>query len=270
VFNKKNIHIYFFSFFMFFMFFPQSAFSWSDSLNVKEEIWYVKKSPHFSLYFKENIPAVKIDRYLKTAEGYYDSICKKLHFKKFNFWTWQDRCKIYVYIFRKDYTDNTSRPEWSRASANFKERRIDAFLSDKGFETTLIPHEMGHLIFREFTGGKTPLPLWLEEGVACFVEEEQCSRLNFAKKLVKSSIYIPMKKLAGLDSDTIVVPELFYAQSASIVNYLITGFDEYKFLQLCQALKDRKGWWRSLQQIYGFDDFDDFELKWKTYVQGEE
>ncbi|MFH1459999.1 MAG: peptidase MA family metallohydrolase [Candidatus Omnitrophota bacterium] len=204
---------------------------------------------------------------MQKCENYYESICQKLKFTKFNFWTWKNRCKIYIYLSQAEYINHAGRPEWSHASANFKERRIDAFLSEQGFESNLIPHEMGHLLFREITGGKTQLPLWLEEGVACYVEEEQCRRLEFATNLASHNLLIPIEKLTDINADTLVVPELFYAESASIVNYLIAGFDQYKFLKFCAELKARKNWWRSLKNIYGFENFEDMDKKWKEYLK---
>jgi len=139
-----------------------------EGTNRKKE-WKVRKSTHFNIYYKE-APNQYIDKVLKIAEDYYDTITNDLSFRRFDFWSWNKRCKIYLYPFKKEYQKVTGRPFWPGATADIKKREIRTFIFQKNFLEMALPHEMAHLIFREFVGYRTSLPLWLDEGAACFEE----------------------------------------------------------------------------------------------------
>ena len=53
------------------------------------ELWQVKKSTHFKVYYKSD-PEHYVDEVLEKAEKYYDSITENLGFRRFNFWTWDN------------------------------------------------------------------------------------------------------------------------------------------------------------------------------------
>ena len=120
-------------------------------------------------------------------------------------------------------------------------------------------------------GEATPIPLWLEEGVAMY--QEKAKRWG-ANKTVQEALrhgeFVPLKEIgfttfAG-DSDKKLV-ELFYAEAASIVYYMITEFGEYRFTNFCRELKSGKLFDEALHQAYiRFNDLEDLNKAWIQYL----
>jgi len=135
-------------------------YGFAGAATLEESFWNVKKSAHFAVYYKDLGSTDYADDVLKYAERYYDNITEYLGFRRFEFWTWEKQCKIYLYSTPKEYYDATGQPAWSGAAAYLKERTIRTFVLREEFLETILPHEMAHLIFRDFVGFKGEVPLW--------------------------------------------------------------------------------------------------------------
>ena len=148
-------------------------------------------------------------------------------------WSWEKQVKIYIYSDRDDYVKNGGQAVWSHGAAFAKARTIKTYPEDNGFFDTILPHELGHIIFRDYIGFTVDIPLWFEEGVAIY--QEKAKRLG-AKKAVEDAIengqFIPLTQLSGVrlyKNTNNQVVDLFYAESASVVYYLITELGEQEF-----------------------------------------
>jgi hypothetical protein len=107
-----------------------------------------------------------------------------------------------------------------------------------------LPHELAHLILRDFVGLDTEIPLWIEEGVAQWAGSDDRERLVArAVRLERSGLSIPLGKLtrynvASLDGRSSAA--IFYAQAASLVGFLIEEYGGRRFRTLCGHLRDAK------------------------------
>lgn len=234
---------------------------------VSTSFWTVKKSDHFVVYFRD-APAGYVEDLIKEAEDCYNSITTKLGFTRFeDFWTWENRCKIYLYPTREDYQRATGRPGWSGATVDITTRTINTYLFEKDFLQIVLPHEMGHLVFREFVGYKTTLPLWLDEGIAILQERQnQQDRLSLVQGLVFSGLHIPLEKLIEIDKDNLVFAQVFYAESFSVVNFLLQKYGTDKFIDFCRYLRDKKDWKKGLRAVYGFKDISQMNDEWIEFL----
>ncbi|MBM3243329.1 MAG: hypothetical protein FJZ12_00630 [Candidatus Omnitrophica bacterium] len=229
------------------------------------------KSTHFIILY-QNAPEGFVDKTLKRAEYYYEKITEDLGFRRFDFWLWDDRCKIYIYDDAKIYQDASLQPEWSGGATLPKYKIIQTFVSSEAFLDTILPHEMGHIIFREFVGfNNRSIPLWLEEGVASYQEK---ARYVNADQIIRKSIidgdFMNLRKLSSLSSTLNLNPKLvniFYAQSYSVVNFLIKNFGRDKFVLFCQYLRDYKNLETSLRLTYSLSGLDDLEKAWLSYIK---
>ncbi len=62
--------------------------------------------------------------------------------------------------------------------------------------------------------------------------------------------------------------ELFYAESASVVNFMMTEFGPVHFSQLCRALKDRLRFEEALAKVYiSVKNLEDLNKRWKAFVE---
>lgn len=234
-----------------------------------EEKWKEKRSEHFIVYYKE-VPEDFIADIIDEAEDYYKDITRRMGFVRYDFWTWNNRAKFYIYNDSEDYLKNTNQPSWSAGAVDYRGKIVKTYPQMSGFFDSLMPHEMGHIIFREFIGNKTAVPLWLEEGVASFQEK---SKRLVADKVVRQAIsnkkFIPLEELSKIDirntTDREQV-ELFYAEAVSVVNYLISEFGDERFAWFCRDLRDGEKVDEALWR-FSMRGVSSLNKKWKDYLE---
>jgi len=210
----------------------------------KGKVWKEYKKSHFIVYYKK-APFDFVETVERAAEEYYVKISRNLGFTRYKGWSWDERAKIYIYDDADDYVESGKRAKWSHGVASPKDKIIRTFPSAHGFFDSTLPHELGHIIFREFIGFKARIPVWFEEGVA--MRQEKAKRWGAertVKKSLKNGTFIPLDELTQLrlyrDSDTALV-SLFYAESASIVNFIINEYGKHRFVRLCRKLQGGGG-----------------------------
>jgi hypothetical protein len=230
--------------------------------------WEVKKTTHFILYANPSVPHEYRDKTLQYAERYYREILDNLGFTRFDFWTWDNRANIYLYLSQEVYVRSTGRPEWSGGSVDVKKRTISTFMEEKNFFETILPHELTHIILRDYIGMKARIPLWLEEGIACSQEKNTFTqRLMVAKNASRTALFFQLKDLNKINREEgLAIPGLFYAEGTSIVAFLLFEFGNEKFSDFCKKIKDSIPWDTALVGTYRFKNMDDFEKKWREFL----
>ena len=113
--------------------------------------WEVYKAKHFFIYYQDT-PIEFIKNVEQMAELLYEDVADQLGFRRYEGWTWDDRAKIYIYDDQEHYIKSRRAYKWSHGVASPKDKVIRSFPADSGFFDTLLPHEIGHIIFREFIG----------------------------------------------------------------------------------------------------------------------
>ena len=234
--------------------------------------WLKESSRHFIIYYRQGTQPNYIKKVVRKAEDYYEEILDSLGFRRFDFWTWENRCKIFLYLSQDEYYNDTRQPAWSAGGVVISQREINTYAKGKDFLDSVLPHEMGHLIFREFIGRKKRIPLWLDEGIACFNEiKYKKERLETAKRIVKLNRYIPMKALNKMNNpDTILLSKIFYSQSASLVNFLITEFGDDTFFEFSRKIRDGQSWQSALKDAYGFLSPEELSQSWIKSIKNED
>jgi len=229
--------------------------------------WNTSKSTHFVVYYK-NAPQEFIEDVKDKAEGYYQDITSALGFLRFDFWLWDNRASIYIYDNADDYQSGTGQPAWSAGASMPRDKVIYAFLTEDGFFNITLPHEIGHIIFREFVGFDNPaVPLWIDEGVAAYQEAMQKGGLRGSLETAfRQGRLMPLVELGRVNphnmADTAQV-ELFYAESVSVINYLIRHFGKDDFVSFCQALRDRRDLEKALSYAYSLKSIRELENGWR-------
>lgn len=241
--------------------------------------WKVAKSTHFFVFY-QNASADFIDRVIERAEDDYNRIADALGFIRFNFWLWDNRARIYIYDDKAGYQKATLQPGWSSGSAVIKkkEKTIYSFINEKGFFESVLPHEMGHIIFKEFVGLVNPaIPLWLDEGVACYQERSRReSSARVLRQAIKENKFMGLDELFNFnsyrlqynltDSSTVAI---FYAESVSLVDFLIKEFGKDRFVLFCQHLRDKKNFVRAMASVYPFGSIQELDAAWQNSLRDE-
>lgn len=238
-----------------------------------EDKWQVLKSTHFFIYYKA-APESFLIRVSDKAEEYYNKIADDLGFNRFNFWLWDERAKIYIFDNAKDYQGATGQPAWSEAAALPGAKIIQTFYGARDFFETTLPHEMGHIIFREFVSFNNPaIPLWLDEGVATFegkfryANTDGVLRQALAKGEFMDLTQLSQFRVYSKKEDQRAQVELFYLESWSLVNFLINKFGKQSFVYFCQNLRDRKNLESALASSYNFSNLQELDQAWRGYIK---
>lgn len=215
--------------------------------------WNEHKGRHFVIYYKD-VPEGFVKEVEDAAEQYYEQIRKNLGFYRYEQWTWENRAIIYIYADQEEYAQAYQSIGWSSGWAAIREKTIRTYPAAHGFFDSVLPHELGHIIFHELIGFHVDVPLWLEEGVAMY--QERAKRWGADKivlNAIEKDVFWRVDELGQIrfsaDSPREQI-ELFYAESASVVNFLIMQYGDYRFLKLCRELKDKKNFNDAFKSAY--------------------
>ncbi|MFH1678013.1 MAG: hypothetical protein ABH914_00130 [Candidatus Omnitrophota bacterium] len=264
----------------------------STTLSAQE--WEELKSNHFIVYFRQDDTFA--NEVLRRAEKDYERIASDLGYARAsNFWTWEKRVKIYIYPDNASFLEATKQPEWSQGMADYKKKTVTTYSGSEYFLTSILSHEIAHLVFRDFVGFKGEVPLWLDEGVAQREEEVDRERIkSLIKECAQKGTLLSLSDMMGLDirlirdTDKIYLRStsidgrrgfmildgknlvsLFYLQAASIVGYLIERYGTESFTEFCRQLRDGKALEDALCFVYPnhLRSISELEEKWIKYLK---
>jgi len=239
--------------------------------SVYAQEWKEYKCLHFIIYYKE-APEDFVKSVEQMSEDYYDEITRNLGFTRYKGWTWDERAKIYIYDDADDYVQSAKQASWSHGAASPRNKVIRTFPSAHGFFDSTLPHELGHIIFREFVGFKAQIPTWFNEGVAMYQEKAKRWGANRAvQKALEAGSFIPLQEMEHMRLNSKTDPafvKLFYAESASVVYYMINELGEQRFVRLCRKLQDGGPFEWALESVYvRFKNTEDLNNAWVKYLR---
>ncbi len=130
-----------------------------------------------------------------------------------------------------------------------------------------IAHELTHLVIHQMTlNPYSNLPIWLDEGLAMNTEGvlglEYVAYLNRA---IAENSLISVRSLSSPFSAYTEEAILAYAQSYSLVEFLISNYGQGKMLELLNTFKWGSTYDGALEKVYGFD-MDGLDALWRDYV----
>jgi len=126
-----------------------------------------------------------------------------------------------------------------------------------GFRTRIITHEAAHLLLDQAVGPNAlPVPSWLDEGFASYVEPG--GRAFSGQSLSDRGLSLrSMTRLSGTPQTI----GTFYQKAESVVAYMIQEFGVEAFQRLIGGLAEGRSMDQALTQAYGFD-LSGLEARW--------
>jgi hypothetical protein len=110
------------------------------------------------------------------------------------------------------------------------------------------------------------LPNWLDEGLAMYNEGTlDPTFTTYLNKAIAEGSLISVQSLSSPFSAYAEEAYLSYAESYSLVEYLIAGYGQGKMLELLNTFREGSGYDDALQKVYGFD-MDGLDSLWRDYV----
>ena len=233
--------------------------------------WREHKSRHFIIYYNR-APIDFIKTVEEHAERYYQEISRDLGFTRYRKWSADKRAQIYIYDTPEDFLASGRIAHWSAATAQTRTKVIRSYPTAHGFFDSTLPHELGHIIFREFIGHNTRVPLWFEEGVAMYQEKAKRWGVNEDVRFaLQEGSFMSIKELSSFyphRQRSRKKIDLFYAEAASIVYYLIQEHGMSRFVRLCRKLQDGIAFEAALKKVYvRFKNLDSLNKAWVSYIK---
>ncbi len=244
--------------------------------------WETDKSEHFIVYYAGSKESAWIEKVLRKAEYYYDKVADHIGYARYNnYWTWEDRAKIFIFPDKMSYAQNTGYPPWTkgvvfRDQEVFKSKVIVTYKQEDDFMEGVLPHEIGHLILHDFIGFEKKIPRWFDEGVAQLQEKDKVQKASqYMQMAIAQNKYYPLSQLMSLDINSEVDFEKvvqFYAQSVSLIDFMISKYGKDRFGELCYEMKDNLSFEDALKKVYPtmFDSLEELEEKYLKYFQQNE
>jgi hypothetical protein len=176
--------------------------------------------------------------------------------------------KIYIYASTSDLQGAMIySQEWTGgvAFADFGIIAISIPPSELDWGKRALVHELTHLVVHQATFSPYgQLPLWLDEGLAMYSEGELDS--DFRSCLEGAILEDELISVRSLCSPFSAYSEkacLSYAQSYSLVEYLLDNYGQDKMLDLLALLKQGSTYDEALTEVYGFD-IDGLDANWRA------
>ncbi|MFA5271854.1 MAG: hypothetical protein WC412_05920 [Candidatus Omnitrophota bacterium] len=237
-------------------------------LSLRAEKFKEMRSEHFMINYAEGTEDA-VYKVKDDAEYYYRSITQEFGFVRDKLWSWDNRAKIIIAKDKDAYLEEFKCPSWSGACVDYYNKIIYTYPFQGGFSSVLL-HELTHIIFREYIG-YNKFPLWLDEGMAQYMEYRGSSQLTLIKssikKLIEEGKYIKFSQIGNIYSlSQKDDPRLFYSQAFSMVYFLKERFGNGNFAQFLSYLRSNNNIEEALRRAFRvLDNTERFEAEWKRF-----
>ena len=178
--------------------------------------------------------------------------------------------KIYVYANSQDLRGAMIYPqEWTGGAAFTRYGIIAIGISSSNLTwgKRAIAHELTHLVIHQMTlNPYSGLPTWLDEGLAMYTEGvlEPGLTAHLNKAIAENNL-VSVRSLSSPFSAYTEESLLSYAQSYSLVKFLIENYGQAKMLELLNTFEQGSSYDGALDKVYGFD-MDGMDALWQDYI----
>jgi hypothetical protein len=179
--------------------------------------------------------------------------------------------KLYVYANSQDLQESMIYPqEWTGGVA-FTRYGIMAIgiapeMLDWGKRA--IAHELTHLVIHQVTlNPYNEMPTWLDEGLAMRSEGELSASLEtYLNRAIAEDNLISVQSLSSPFSAYSSEASLSYAQSYSLVDFLIEQYGQDSMHELLQTFAAGNTYDGAIEKVYGFD-MDGLDSRWQGWIK---
>ncbi|MDD4923340.1 MAG: peptidase MA family metallohydrolase [Dehalococcoidales bacterium] len=180
--------------------------------------------------------------------------------------------RIYIYssssalrnamVFAKQWTGGVAYPAYGVIAIGISRSNLE-------WGKRALAHEIAHLVTHQMTSNPyNSIPVWLNEGISMYAEGElEKAYENYLKEAVVRGSLISVQSLCSPFSAYSDISYLSYAQSYSIVAFLIERYGQQKMHRLLMVFKDGSTYDNALLEVYGFD-LAGLNSLWQDYIIG--
>lgn len=181
--------------------------------------------------------------------------------------TLQSDARIYIYGSTEELHQALIFPQEWTGGLTFSEYGIIVIGIPPSLESwgeRIMAHEITHLVIHQLIYGPLAvLPTWLDEGLAMNAEGDLRPDLaGMLKDAIAAGSLFSLRSLSGAFPAGYDEAGLAYAQSFSVVRYLLKTYGREKMQALIYAFKDGANPDEALLSVYGFD-VAGLEAEWR-------
>ena len=178
---------------------------------------------------------------------------------------------VYVYASANDLRGSMIFPqEWTGGVAFIYFGTIAIGISPGNLDwgKSALVHELTHLVVHQAVfSSYGQLPIWLDEGLAMNNEGELQPYLrSYLDRAVSDDLLISVRSLCSPFSADPEKAYLSYAESYSLVEYLLDNYGDEKMLDLLTIFKQGSTYDEALTTVYGFD-IDGLDRRWRESLE---
>ena len=182
--------------------------------------------------------------------------------------TIKEPVRLYIYansndlqgsmIFPQDWTGGVAFPPYGCIAIGISTSNLD-------WGKEAIAHELTHLIVHQMTlNPYNDLPTWLDEGLAMYNQGPlDITFVNNLDMAIQENRLISVRSLASPFSSYSEISYVDYAESYSIVDYLISTYGKDKMFALLDTFQQGATYDGALQKIYGLN-MDSLNTAWQA------
>ncbi|MDN4185846.1 MAG: peptidase MA family metallohydrolase [Dehalococcoides mccartyi] len=183
----------------------------------------------------------------------------------------KDKVTLYIYANSSDLQSAMVFPaEWTGGVAytDFNVIAIGIASYDIDWGKRAITHELAHKVTGQITSNPYgDLPVWLNEGISMYAEGNlEAVYVNYLIWAINQDKLISVQSLCSPFSANSADAYLSYAESFTLVNYLITNYGSEKFSDLLETFSHGAGYDEALLAVYGFD-IQGLNTKWQAALK---
>jgi len=178
--------------------------------------------------------------------------------------------EIYLYASSQDLLGAMIFPqEWTGGVAFTRYGTIAIGLdpSELSWGRRVIAHELTHLVTHQMTFNPyNDLPNWLNEGLSMYAEGTlERGYITLLERAVAKDELISVRSLSSPFSAHAEESFLSYAQSYSLVEFLVNTYGQARMFELLNTFREGSTYDGALEEVYGFD-MDGLNALWQAYV----
>ena len=178
--------------------------------------------------------------------------------------------KLYVYADAQDLQGSMIYPqEWTGGVAFTRYGIMAIGIAPEKLDwgKKAIAHELTHLVIHQVTlNPYNEIPTWLDEGLAMRSEGPLSVSFSlYLDRAIAEGSLISVQSLSSPFSAYADEASLSYAQSYSLVEFIIDSYGQGKMFELLNAFKEGSTYDGALEKVYGFD-MDGLNSLWREYI----
>jgi len=178
--------------------------------------------------------------------------------------------KLYIYANAQDLQGAMIYPqEWTGGVAFTRHGIMAIGIAPANLDwgKRAIAHELTHLVIHQMTFNPyIGLPTWLDEGLAMHTEGLlEPIFTDYLDRAIAENSLISVQSLSSPFSAYAEESLLSYAQSYSLLDFLITNYGQEKMLELLNTFRQGSSYDGALERVYGFD-MDGLDALWRNYI----